>query len=92
MSAESNDKDFQKSIEELEAELQATRQQLSSQHQQIAQKFGSEFLAVLDGNQEARVVVTPVVEKLVFQNAPRLYHFQNRWRDYRTDCLYRMAR
>lgn len=66
MSAESNDKNLQKSIEELEAELHATRQQLSSQRQQIAQKFGLEFLAVLDGSPNAKVVFTPVVEKLVF--------------------------
>lgn len=82
MSAEHHNKDLQKAVEQLEAELRIARQQLAEQQQQLAiqqqrlearrqefsQEYGPELLALLEGDPRARIFITPVVEKLVFQD------------------------
>ena len=81
MSADALDKDLQKRIQQLEAELQIARQQLAEQHQKLAiqqrlearrqeffQEYGLELLALLEGDPRARILITPVVDTLVFQD------------------------
>ncbi len=55
-------------IAQLERELRAVRKQAQAQRQRIAQKCGSEFLALVDGNPDTKVFVTDIVQKLVFQD------------------------
>lgn len=82
MSTEHHDKNLQKRIEQLEAELRIARQQLAEQQQQLAiqqqrlearrqeffHEYGPELLALLEGEPRARIFITPVVEKLAFQD------------------------
>jgi hypothetical protein len=55
-------------IAQLEAELRAIRRQTQTQRQRIAYKYGQEFLALIDGKPDARVTVTDIVQKLVFED------------------------
>ncbi|KJH69605.1 hypothetical protein [Aliterella atlantica] len=55
-------------IAQLEAELRAMRRQTEAQRQRIAHKYGDEFLALIDGDPDARVTVTDIVQRLVFQD------------------------
>ena len=55
-------------IAQLEAELQAVRQQSLAQRQRLANKYGQEILALIDGDANTRVTVTDIVQKLVFQD------------------------
>lgn len=55
-------------IAQLEAELGAIRRQNEAQRQRIAYTFGREFLALIDGDSKARVTVTDIVQKLVFED------------------------
>lgn len=55
-------------IAQLEAELRAMRRQTEAQRQRIAYKYGHEFLALIDGSPNARVTVTDIVQRLVFQD------------------------
>ncbi len=59
---------LRKRIAQLEAELRAVRKQAQAQRQRIAQKYGYEFLALIDGTPDARVTVTDIVQRLVFQD------------------------
>ena len=56
-----------KHIAQLEAELQAVRQQSLAQRQRLAQKYGREFLALID-DPNTKATVTDIVQKLVFQD------------------------
>lgn len=60
---------------QLQAELQHYQQRLAKQRQrnavlrhEFAQQYGTELLALIDGDARAKVFVTPVVEKLMFQD------------------------
>lgn len=44
------------------------RQQAEAQHQRIVNKYGYEFLALIDSNSHAKVVVIDIVQKLVFED------------------------
>lgn len=62
-------------IIELESEVQQCQQQLEVQRkqqevkrQEIAQKFGCELLALIDGDPRVRYFTVDIVEKLVFQD------------------------
>lgn len=56
-------------IAQLEAKVQALEQKAQAQRQEIAQRYGNEFLALLDGDPSTRVtVVTDIVQRLVFQD------------------------
>ncbi len=55
-------------IAQLEAELWAVRQQSLAQRQRLVQKYGQELLALIDGTPDAKVTVTDIVQKLVFQD------------------------
>ncbi len=55
-------------IAQLEAELWAVRQQLAAQRQRLGKKYGREFLALIDGSLNAKVIVTNIVQKLVCQD------------------------
>ncbi len=59
---------LRKRIAQLELELRAVRKQAQAQRQRIAQKYGQEFLALIDGSSNARVTVTDIVQRLVFQD------------------------
>ena len=59
---------LKKRIAQLEAELRAMRRQNEAQRQRIAYKYGQEFLALIDGSPNARVTVTDIVQRLVFQD------------------------
>lgn len=52
----------------LEAELWAVRQQSAAQRQRLAQKYGQEFLALIDGDPNTRVTVTDIVQKVAVQD------------------------
>ena len=82
MNSERHDEHSQKRIEKLEAELRIAGQQLAEQQQQLAiqqqrlearrqefsHEYGPKLVALLEGDPRARVFITPVVEKLVFQD------------------------
>lgn len=82
MNTDHYSKDPQKYIEELQAailmsqqrleaqkqRLAAQKQSLSAQRQEIVQQYGPEFLALIEGDPRAKVFITNVVEKLVFQD------------------------
>jgi len=53
---------------QLEAEVRALRKRDQMQRQRLAQKYGREFLALLDSEVNCKVVVTDIVQKLVFQD------------------------
>lgn len=55
-------------IAQLEAELRTVRWQTEAQRQRIAYKYGQELLALIDGTPDAKVTVTDIVQKLVFQD------------------------
>ena len=62
-------------IEQLKAELQQQKQQLAVQQQRnvalrkkVAEEFGHELLALIEGDKRAKVFVTNVVEKLVLRD------------------------
>ena len=57
---------LRKRITQLETEVWALRKQ--AQRQRIAQKYGREFLTVLDSKVNSKVFVTDIVQKLVFQD------------------------
>lgn len=59
---------LKKRIAQLEAELRVVRQQAKAQLQRLADKYGHEFLALIDGDFDSRVTVTDIVQKLVFPN------------------------
>ncbi len=59
---------LKKRIAQLEAEVRAVRKQAQAQRKRIAQKCGHEFLALVDRDRNCKVVVTDVVQKLVFQD------------------------
>jgi hypothetical protein len=59
---------LRKRIAQLETELRALRKQAQAQRQRIAQKYGREFLALIDGSPNAKVTVTDIVQRLVFQD------------------------
>ena len=54
-------------IAQLEAELWAVRQQSLAQRQRLVQKYGREFLTLID-DPNTRATVTDIVQKLVFQD------------------------
>ncbi len=58
---------LEKRISQLEAELQAVRRQTQAQRQRLAQKYGHEFLALID-DPNTKATVTDIVQKLVFQD------------------------
>ena len=55
-------------IAQLEAELRTVRWQTEAQRQRIAYRYGQELLALIDGTPDAKVTVTDIVQKLVFQD------------------------
>ena len=62
-------------IEQLKAELQQQKQKLAVQQQRnvalrkkVAEEFGHELLALIEGDKRAKVFVTNVVEKLVLRD------------------------
>ncbi len=55
-------------IAQLELELRAVRKQAKTQRQRIAQKYGREFLALLDGDRHCEVFAIDIVQKLVFED------------------------
>ena len=57
---------LRKRIAQLEAELQAVRRQTEAQRQRMADKYGQEILALIDGASDTRVTVTDIVQKIVF--------------------------
>lgn len=59
---------LKKRIAQLESELRAMRRHNEAQRQRIAYKFGREFLAIIDGDPNTRVIVTDIVQRLVFQD------------------------
>ena len=59
---------LRKRIAQLEAEVRAVRKQAQAQRKRIAQKCGHEFLALVDSDHNCKVVVTDIVQKLVFQD------------------------
>ena len=59
---------LRKRIAQLELELRAVRKQAQAQRQRIAYKYGREFMVLLDSDRNCKVVVTDVVQKLVFQD------------------------
>lgn len=59
---------LRKRIVQLEAEVRALRKRDQNQRQRIAQKYGREFLALLDSDRNSKVIVTDIVQKIVFQD------------------------
>ena len=59
---------LRKRITHLEAEVRALRKQAQAQRQRLADKYGQEFLALIDGSPNAKVIVTDIVQRLVFQD------------------------
>jgi CHAT domain-containing protein len=62
-------------LRQVQNELKARQQKLAVQRQrnealrqEFARQFGHELLALIEGNPRAKVFVTHVVEKLVFQD------------------------
>lgn len=59
---------LRKRIAQLEAGVRAVRKQAQAQRQRLAQKYGREFLALINSARTCKVVVIDIVQKLVFQN------------------------
>lgn len=59
---------LRKRIAQLEAKVQALEQKAQAQRQEIVQRYGNEFLALLDGDPNTKVTVTDIIQKLVFQD------------------------
>lgn len=55
-------------IAELEAEISAMQQHSLAQRHRLVQKYGREFLALIDGDPNTKVTITDIVQKLVFQD------------------------
>ena len=54
-------------IAQLKLELRAVRKQAQAQLQRTAQKCGHEFLALVERDLNCKIVVTDIVQKIVFQ-------------------------
>ncbi len=59
---------LRKRIAQLELELRAVRKQAQAQRQRIAQKYGREFLALLDSDRHCEVFAVDIVQKLVVED------------------------
>jgi hypothetical protein len=59
---------LKKRIAQLETEVRALRERDRMQRQRLAQKYGHEFLALIDSDRNCKVFVTDLVQKLVFQD------------------------
>lgn len=59
---------MRKRIAQLEAELRAVRKQAQAQRRRMADKYGYEFLSLIDGGSNTKVVVIDIVQKVVFQD------------------------
>ena len=59
---------LRKRIAQLEIEVQALRKRDQAQRQRLAQKYGREFLVLLDSDHYCKVFVTDIEQKLVFQD------------------------
>ena len=59
---------LRKRIAQLEIEVRALRKRDQMQRRRLAQKYGREFLVLLDSDHNCKVFVTDVVQKLVFQD------------------------
>ena len=59
---------LRKRIAQLEAEVRAVRKQAQAQRKRIADKYGHEFLALIDGNSNTKVNIIDIVQKLVFED------------------------
>ncbi len=59
---------LRKRIAQLETELRAVRKQAQAQRSRLAQKYGREFLALLDSEHNCKVAVIDIVQKLVFED------------------------
>ncbi len=59
---------LRKRIAQLETEVRALRKRDRMQRQRLAQKYGYEFLALLDSEVNSKVFVTDIRQKLVFQD------------------------
>lgn len=59
---------LKKRIAQLETEVRALRKRDQMQRQRLAQKYGREFLALLDSDRNCRVFVTDIGQKLMFQD------------------------
>ena len=59
---------LKKRITQLETEVRAVRKQAQAQRKRIAQKCGYKFLSLVDSEVNCKVVVTDIVQKLVFQD------------------------
>ncbi len=75
MNIDDRELDSKQHLAQLQTELQHYQQRLAKQRQrntvlrhEFVQQYGSELLALIDGDARAKVFVTPVVEKLVFQD------------------------
>ena len=59
---------LRKRIAQLEAELRAVRKQAQAQRQRLVEKYGREFLVLLDSDRNCKVTVIDIVQKLVFED------------------------
>ena len=57
---------LRKRIAQLETEVRALRKRDQMQCQKLAQKYGREFLALIDSDRNFKVFVTDIRQKLVF--------------------------
>lgn len=55
-------------IAQLETEVRALRKRDQLQRQRLAQKYGREFLALIDSDRNCKVTVIDIVQKLVFED------------------------
>lgn len=58
---------LRKRVAQLEAQLWAERQQSFAQRRRLMQKYGREFLALID-DPNTKVTITNIVEKVVLQD------------------------
>ena len=59
---------LRKRIAQLETEVRALRKWDQMQRQKLAQKYGREFLALIDSDRNFKVFMTDIWQKLVFQD------------------------
>lgn len=59
---------LRKRITQLEAEVRALWKRDLLQRQRLAEKYGREFLALLDSDHNCKVTVIDIVQKLVFED------------------------
>ncbi len=57
-----------KRIAQSETEVRALRKRDRMERQRLAHKYGHEFLALIDSDHNCKVVVTDIVQNLVFQD------------------------